>query len=201
MNWKKINNDDRVQREGKYPDWKQEIANDCYNQCVYCSIHEALWGGIDHFHIEHFRPQSKFEDLENTITNLYHACPICNRFKSDDWPSEPDLNKVSYPDPGDINYTDLFNLDSVSFTLVGKHVASNYLINKLYLNRPQLISERREQMLSLKQKTISADISSSIEKISDLEILKTLSILQTKIIEHLNVRKDVPPYRLDEIRR
>ena len=113
MNWKQIDRESRIQNEGVYSEWKQQISNDCYNQCVYCSIHEMPWGGIDHYHIDHFRPQSKFEDLVNIITNLYHCCPICNKFKSNDWKNEPnDLDRICYPDPSDYNYTDLFNLDT-----------------------------------------------------------------------------------------
>ena len=78
MNWKQIDNSKRIQHKGLYSNWKQQISEECYNQCVYCSIHENPWGGIDHYHIDHFRPQSKFKALKNTITNLYYACPICN---------------------------------------------------------------------------------------------------------------------------
>ena len=117
MQWKKIDKTLRVQKAGVYSDWKQQISDDCYNQCVYCSIHENPWGGIDHYHIEHFRPQSKFEDQTNIITNLYLACPVCNRFKSDDWPNEPtDLNILCYPDPSDYDYSELFQFDPQTHT-------------------------------------------------------------------------------------
>ena len=77
MNWNKIDNKIRKQpKTGEYSDWKQQIADDCFNKCVYCSIHESPWGGIDHFHIEHFRPKSKFDKLKNIIQNLFHCCPV-----------------------------------------------------------------------------------------------------------------------------
>jgi 5-methylcytosine-specific restriction endonuclease McrA len=102
MNWKLITKDAKNQPvSGVYSDWKELVAQECFYQCVYCAIHEAQFGGIDHYHIDHYRPKSiaEFKHLENNIGNLFYACPICNRFKSNDWPGEPDLNTPTYPDP------------------------------------------------------------------------------------------------------
>ena len=201
MNWKKINRNKRIQHNGKYPDWKQQISDDCFNQCVYCSIHENPWGGIDHFHIEHYRPKSKFKDLEDDIKNLYHSCPVCNRFKSDDWPNEPDLNIVSYPDPSDYDYTELFDLDKNNFNITGRYTSSIYLVNRLYLNRPQLIYERREQYLKIKAELLIEEIRKSIILIDDSKLKNKVINSIIDLMQHLNVRGNIPPYKLVEIRK
>lgn len=202
MNWKQIDRDKRIQHEGIYSDWKQQISNDCYNQCVYCSIHEMPWGGIDHYHIDHFRPQSKFEGLVNIITNLYHCCPICNKFKSNDWKNEPnDLNTICYPDPSDYNYTELFNLDTSSFTLEGKYLASSYLINRLYLNRPQLVYERREHFLNLRYKLIIKETEKLILKCEDNDLKNETIKTLISISQFMLSRAKVPPYKLEEIKK
>jgi len=202
MNWKKIDRDKRVQQQGKYPDWKQQISDDCYNQCVYCSIHENPWGGIDHFHIEHFRPKSKFKGLEHIITNLYHACPICNRFKLDDWPSQPDdLEKICYPDPSDHDYSDLFDLELNSYSISGKYIASVYLINRLYLNRPQLVYERREQILKIKAEELIEEARDLIVKSDEIKLVKKAFDLIATMTQHLHVRAEIIPYKLVEIRK
>ncbi|MBP6023291.1 HNH endonuclease [Ferruginibacter sp.] len=202
MNWKQIQKNTRVQNEGVYTDWKQQISDDCFNQCIYCSIHENPWGGIDHYHIEHFRPKSKFEELEHIITNLYHACPICNKFKSDDWPNEnDDLNKVCYPDPSDYNYTDLFEFDNKTHTLVGKYKSSTYLINRLYLNRPQLTYERREQFLKIKAEALINDAKELIDLIDDVGLIKDAFRTIANLSQHLHIRGNIPPYKLVEIRK
>jgi len=111
LRWKQVDNSARQQPvAGAYTDWKEEIAHDCGHQCVYCAIPEAAFGGIDNFHVEHYRPKSIFQDLRDTITNLYLACSICNRFKGNDWPAEPpDDHSIScYPDPADHDYNALF---------------------------------------------------------------------------------------------
>lgn len=202
MNWKQIDREKRIQNEGVYSEWKQQISNDCYNQCVYCSIHEMPWGGIDHYHIDHFRPQSKFEDLVNIITNLYHCCPICNKFKSNDWQNEPnDLNTICYPDPSDYNYTELFNLDTNNFTLEGKYLASSYLINRIYLNRPQLVYERREIFLNLRYKLLIKETEKLILECEDNELKNETIKTIIRISQFMLTRTNVPPYKLEEIKK
>lgn len=202
MNWKQIDSSKRVQNKGVYSEWKQQISNDCYNQCVYCSIHEMPWGGIDHFHIDHFRPQSKFKALKNTITNLYYACPVCNKFKSNDWQNEPiDLEVICYPDPSDYNYSDLFNVDTTNYLLEGKYVSSRYLINRMYLNRPQLVYERREYFLNLKANNVINESKRLIQLCDNNDLIKQASSLKDDLLQHLINRKNIIPYKLSEIKK
>lgn len=202
MNWKLIDRNKRVQNKGVYSEWKQQISDDCYNQCVYCSIHEMPWGGIDHYHIDHFRPQSEFRDLVNTISNLYHACPICNKFKSNDWKNEPDdLNRICYPDPSDHNYSDLFEINTSNYTLEGKYTASNYLINRLYLNRPQLVYERREYFLNLRYKSLIQETEKLILECGDNELKNETLKTIIRISQFMLTRSNVPAYKLVEIKK
>lgn len=148
LKWRRIQKENSEQpKSGKYSDWKELIAEECYHQCVYCAISEGRFGGIRNFHLDHFRPKSKneFKHLINDIKNLYLSCSICNTFKSDDWPAEPkdDFSNISYPDPSVFDYSDIFSRNNSDGKLVGLYVASKYLVEKLYLNRPQLILERR----------------------------------------------------------
>jgi hypothetical protein len=206
MNYIKINNDSRIQPSvGVYSDWKEQIASDCFFQCVYCAIPESRWGGIDNYHIDHFKPQSIFDELTHIIINLFYACPICNRFKSKDWPSNSgDINAICYPNPSDFDYNDLFEIDGSNFKLKGKYTASIYLINRLYLNRPQLIFERREAALTdeangLIRETMelltasNGDIGSSLT----LETVQAIGNLTL----HINKRNQIRPYKLLEIRK
>lgn len=202
MNWKLIDRTKRIQLDGVYTAWKQQIAEDCYNQCVYCSIHESPWGGIDHYQIDHFRPSSKFSNLQNTITNLYYSCPICNKFKSDDWQNEPDnLDVICYPDPSDHNYSDLFNLDLDNYNLQGKFVSSRYVINRLYLNRPQLVYERRESLLNLKFKSLLEETSALLSECEDHDLRNQYINLSLRLQKFMLSRANITPYKLSEIRK
>jgi 5-methylcytosine-specific restriction endonuclease McrA len=210
MMYQLISKDHKRQPLGVYTDngWKEQIAEECYHQCVYCAINEQHWGGIDHYHIDHFRPKSieKFKSLENDICNLFYACPVCNRFKSDSWPADPDLNVPSFPDPSVTDYSTIFETDSDAL-LISRYVAARYLIEKLYLNRPQLIYERRESLLRKTQSEISTAVHELLIKVLDMEnpankdlIKKTLSVMSS-IRNHLAVCEYIRPYKIGEIRK
>jgi HNH endonuclease len=130
---------------GRWHQWKEVIAEHCAGVCIYCAIPEGRFGGIRNFHVEHFRPKSKFSHLEDDITNLYLACAICNVLKSDDWPGEPtpDHSLPVYPDPGVTNYNSLFVVSPQSYEVSASTLAGKYLIERILLNRAQLILERR----------------------------------------------------------
>ncbi len=147
MKWIRVEKSRTAQpKTGNYRQWKPILANEGRHQCVYCAIPESRFGGTWNFHVEHYRPRARFLDLENTIGNLFYSCAICNTFKGDDWPNEPMLTHriASYPDASRHDYNNLFNIDIGSGMIIGRYTASRYMVEKLYLNRPQLILERRE---------------------------------------------------------
>jgi HNH endonuclease len=147
MRWKQARpKPERMQpKSGTYRSWKEQIATDCHGQCVYCAINDTLSGfEIRFFTIDHFRPKSLFPSLENDIANLYYCCAICNSYKSNDWPCEvQDLKSdCGYVDPSEYSYTDFLQVDGfgrVSCT----HSAGIYMIEKLHLNRAQLVGRRK----------------------------------------------------------
>ena len=162
MKWKLIDKTGTSRpTRGGYRDWKSTLAKEGGYQCVYCCIGENRFGGIRNFHVEHWKPQSKFEELTNDFDNLFYACGICNVLKSDDWPRDPtsDFNHAYYPAPSAIDYSSFLttvhetgHVDSA--TLTGK-----YIIERLHLNRPQLITARRthaivEELKKLKDQLV-----------------------------------------------
>lgn len=208
MNWKKIIKDKKNQpKSGTYSDWKEQIAEECFYQCIYCSINEAQFGGIDHYHIEHYKPKSidRFKSLENDIMNLFYACPICNRFKSKDWPNDAgDLDEVCYPDPSKHNYTELFELDTDSFKLTGKYVSTSYMTERLFFNRAQLIYERRESILRKREREIIEQLNSLRSKFGvriDMEFTNKYLDTIINLTGTLSKRNNIRPYKLAEIRK
>lgn len=191
MNWKRIPKEASIiPTKGVYSDWKPQISVEGFHQCVYCTISEASFGGIRNFHIEHYKPKGldKFKSLENDYSNLYYACAICNSFKSDDWPRDPDYNfNVScYPEPSKIDYSILFIVNEENGLIVGKHNTGVYLVNKLYLNRPQLLIDRKENYAEIKYQNVISNVNEQkdllftmIEKVNQgaLALLKELDIL------------------------
>lgn len=112
--WKRIPKEVAIQPlQGIYSDWKPALSVEGYHQCVYCFVSETYFGGIRNFHVEHYRPKTKFIPLTNVYSNLFYVCSICNSFKSDDWPNEPDTDytKPFYPDPSIVDYCELFDIE------------------------------------------------------------------------------------------
>ncbi|MER2511614.1 MAG: HNH endonuclease, partial [Nitrosomonas ureae] len=168
-------------RSGNYREWKEILAKEAKNQCVYCAIHEAAFGGTRNFHVEHYRPKSIFKKLTNNIKNLFYACAICNTFKGDDWPCEPHIafSVACYPDASKTDYNQLFELD-LTGEIKGKFVASKYMVEKLYLNRPQLLMERRTANARIRLDSVIERLTASTKAITgsaqvDQEGLKLLA--------------------------
>lgn len=209
MKWKKIAKDTKQPRKGKYPDWKPLIAKEGYYQCVYCAIHESSFGGFRNFHVEHYRPKSKFKKLLNDINNLYYACAICNTFKSDDWPAEPkkDLSNCSYPNPSMTDYNELFMHSGTGGALTANYVASKYILEKLYLNRPQLIMERRLYFISTRLQRLVTSIKQSIPNLADIETeearrhLAALAGALATIVGMEEKLRVLRPYDSDDIKK
>lgn len=206
MRWIRVDNSVRVQpKDGSYWDWKEEIGAACHGQCVYCAIGEARFGGIDNFHVEHFRPKSKFDDLIDTITNLYLACSICNRFKGDDWPNEPDpqLNTVSYADPSQHDYGSFLSIDMALHTVASDKTTGRYLVERLYLNRPQLLRERRLATVQQKVAHLAAVFKQANEALGP-KAPSALSTLAAELVEVQGLLLQTllaKPYHSKEVRR
>jgi uncharacterized protein (TIGR02646 family) len=193
----------------EYAKYRPEVRSEAKEKCVYCAIHENSLGGSDSFHIEHYRPKSKFHKLEKEFKNLFYACAICNRFKSNDWPKAPkkDHSIPSYPDPKLVDYNTLFEVDE-NGVIHGKYTASKYMVEKIVLNRPQLINERKEKKLrnrldnaitnlpELASKVLTID--RSIERDS---LLNEYISLTAEILSFQNNEMKVSKYRPSEIKR
>jgi uncharacterized protein (TIGR02646 family) len=137
---------DKFPTNGTYKDWKPLLRKEGKQQCVYCAIKEAIFGGYRNFHVEHFKPKSKFKDLENDYSNLFYVCSICNAFKGNDWPEGVDEQKhpdvYAYPSPAVHDYATFLAVDAHG-AVVSNQPAGSYLIERVYLNRPQLMRMRR----------------------------------------------------------
>jgi hypothetical protein len=212
MSWFKIIKSKKPRKGKYYWDWKEQLSVEGRHQCVYCTIGEGPFGGIRNFHIEHYRPKStpKFKKLEHDYNNLFFACSICNCFKGDDWPNEPNnaLNIKCYPNPTKVNYAYIFSLRN-DYSLNGRVFAARYIIEKLFLNRPQLKLERRHILLTseiektfmLLKKSVK-DLKKKSEYKSGVNKLVLQTLIRSIEINILqNKGRYVMPYKQEEIRR
>ena len=213
MRWFKIKKGPKPTKGSFYPDWKDDLAFEASNQCVYCTIHTNPFGGIRNFHVEHYRPKSRkeFEHLTNDYNNLFFSCSICNCFKGADWPNEPNdsLDIRCYPDPTVHDYSYLFGLNP-DFTLYGTKFASKYMVEKLFLNRPQLQLERRAFAIYEEFKTVFTNLKTQIIELkskrskstseAESALLDTL-IATIEVVIIQNEGRYVNPYTSDQIKK
>jgi hypothetical protein len=117
-------------------------------RCGYCGVTETESGG--QLEIEHFRPRAY--GGKDHLENLVYACPVCNRFKGDYWPTpeaSPDL-MLLHPRQDDLSVHIGLLSDG---RLIGLTKRGWFHIQRLRLNRMQLVELRlaRAEEQSLRQ--------------------------------------------------
>ena len=211
MNWGLIVKQSAPQLAGKkYNDIevKMHLRAEGGQRCVYCSINESIIGGYQFFWVEHHKPQSVDSSLVNDLNNLFYSCQICNRFKSNDWPNEPDATFAlcCYPNPTVVDYKTLFEV-KVDGQLEGVYTASKYLVERIYLNRPQLIMERRRAALqnyhtALNEdgRTLAERLAANCDEESNQLLLEMVKLGQDA--QALNTKLEtIPPYEVADVTR
>lgn len=144
MKWFQVDKSGTKQpEEGTYRNWKTLLSEEGRHQCVYCAIHERQFGGFRNFHVEHYQPRKTFPELTNSIYNLFYACGICNSFKGSSWPADPveDHSVATFPYPAFVDYSQIITIQE-DCSLRSSVPAGQFLIERLYLNRPQLLQLR-----------------------------------------------------------
>lgn len=134
-----------------YRRYKDSLVKDFKNRCGYTYCLDFWFGGKTNFQIDHFKPKSKFPELERNYKNLVYSCSYVNRAKSDDF--------GSYIDPVDEDYNLHFYRDELGNIYPKDNSASAkymYIKLKLYLKRNSIIwmLDQLEQKLFLLQNLI-----------------------------------------------
>lgn len=204
MKWRLVDKKSvKAPTTGVYGDWKPQLAQEAECQCVYCCIHEANFGGIRNFHVEHYKPQSKFPALKNTYNNLFYACGVCNVFKSNDWPNElanGDFSQIGYPDPSQVEYGQFLTVDPYSGVVNSESVTGKYIIERLHLNRPHLIGLRAWSELVRRLEQVNDDfrvlIDAGIPGQESEAVMRTLHAINSLMLQLTKVR----PYAPDQLK-
>lgn len=210
MQWCLIKKVPNSALEGDYknPAVRQHLREEAGECCVYCAIHENRVGGVQAFHVDHYRPKSRaeFQHLIHSLSNLFYSCPICNRFKGSKWKGEPaeDHSVVAIPDPSIIDYGTLFDVDFDTGIITGKYVDSRYVVHELFLDRPQLRLERRRAYLDSRLDTIRQDLVAAIPELKKRGAIDLIGRLAEALAKQLDIAKEeseIPYYELQDITR
>lgn len=135
-------------QQKRYQDYKPYLRRDFHTRCAYCLIHEAHYGGLRNYHVDHFRPKTRYPRLALTYSNLYYACGLCNIFKGETWPSPAQRRAgFRFGDPCQENiYEKHFQVDERDGSLRALTNAGRYMKEHLRLDRRQLKKYRQMQI-------------------------------------------------------
>lgn len=155
-----------------YGAYKPYLAEDFNHRCGYTDCPDFWFGGPRTFHIDHFKPFSKYPHLKTTYSNLVYCCSYVNIRKSDD--------DGDYLDPCEVDFNDHFER-TVDGSIIPKAHSpkAKYMYEKLqlYLQRYRLIW-KLEEMFSATTKLIEA-----INACVDMEIVDRLRIAHSELAE------------------
>ena len=131
----------------KYRPYVREDFEEC---CAYCLLHEVAASGTDSFELDHFRPKSHpiFSHLTTDFFNLYYACHVCNKYKSNRWPKKELLDLgYGFLDPCQQTFSEHFEETNDGVWLPQTQIGE-YTESKIRLNRSHLV-EIRSQLRQL----------------------------------------------------
>jgi hypothetical protein len=142
------------QRGGQgYLKYRPCLRLEFHHRCVYCRTAEVevkpvqRYGG---FEIDHFRPQVSFPRLVARYSNLYWACPECNRIKSQKWPTSAEVKRgYRFVDPCVDAPSE--HLEIRGDHLVAKTPAGAYTIDEIQLNSVVHVRRRADRQIMLKR--------------------------------------------------
>ncbi|WP_437371254.1 hypothetical protein [Maribacter litoralis] len=117
-----------------YRGYKKYLKSDFGGRCGYTNCNHLWFGGSSNFHIDHFKPKSKYPHLETEYNNLVYSCSYVNIAKSDD--------DFEYLDPCDDDYNEHFYRDakgSIHPIETSSKAVYMHTKLKLYLSRYSII--------------------------------------------------------------
>lgn len=166
-----------------YSKYKKFLRIDFEHCCAYCGVREAQDGGSKKFHVDHYKPKSKFPEESNNYSNLYYSCSDCNILKGNYWPSPVQwLMSHLIINPCDYDYEEHY--DTSQFAWSGKTRVASWNIDRLRLNSPKNVRFREDSKVYLE---LIQALNSELDK-SEFELQRTDLSRETKKAIELNIQ-------------
>jgi hypothetical protein len=167
-------------------DLREQVRQRALCACEFCGVHEDNAGAT--LTIDHFQPRSKggSDDLDN----LVYACPSCNQYKQDYWPTNAQSLPLWNPRNDDFaeHFTEAENGQLIALTPIG-----TFTLQHLRLNRSQLVAYRQNRCRQTEEQQLLVnyqEVIASLEQLNDqlAELVagqKNLLIQQQRLIRAL----------------
>lgn len=118
-------------------DMRQQVRQRAGYACEFCGVTED--NAASELTIDHYQPQAK--GGSDDFDNLIYSCPKCNSYKSDYWPLE---NQPVLWNPR-VDLLSLHFIEAEDGLLYPLTATGQFTIERLRLNRPPLVSNRRQR--------------------------------------------------------
>lgn len=184
-------------RFNDYTRYKPFLRIEFGRQCVYCRLPDGF-KGEDAFGVDHYRPVSRFPDLECEYGNLFYVCNTCNSRKGNFWPDLQDWAEARFIlNPCDHRMAEHLRFES---TLVEPQtVTGKFTVEKLLLNHLPDVEYREFVLRSinrcLKMKTnvelTLAALEARLPETGETERLALLEDCRTVRTDLENLREDL----------
>jgi hypothetical protein len=140
---------------------RQIIRKRANFRCEYCGVSETESGG--ELTLDHFQPISVNGD--SSEENLIYCCFRCNLYKGDYWTTEPSQTPIFNPKKD--KFDDHFWLAETG-KLFGLTETGEFAVKLLRLNRPSLITKRRQDFQNLEEQQILEQTNKALETLIQL---------------------------------
>jgi hypothetical protein len=129
-------------------------------RCAYCGVHEDAVGAT--LTVDHYRPRVHGGTDEED--NLVYCCARCNEHKGAYW-HEHDPPHVRLLHPGQDDLTQYLH-ESDDGRIIGLAPEGEFFVQRLRLNRPQLVAYRYTRQVETK---LTVELAVSRRRVEELE--------------------------------
>ena len=146
-------------------DPREELRRLYQLRCGYCGTSEVDVGAA--LTIDHFQPRS--HGGADVPTNWVYCCHACNEFKGDHWqPASP--HHILHPLHDDLS---AYIVEEADVRLRGLTETGIFHIQRLHLNRPQLIAHRLARQINMEVRralvTRQQEEATHLQRLAELE--------------------------------
>lgn len=144
-------------------DLRQQVRERAKGACEFCRVTEADCGG--ELTIDHYQPQS--QGGNDTLENLIYSCSRCNLYKADYWSTTPE--QLVLWNPRTETFATHF-IESEQGQLFPLTAVGSFSLQRLRLNRPQLIQSRQNKRQHAKESELLQRYSELVETLNQLNL-------------------------------
>ena len=143
--------------------------------CEFCGVTEVDTGG--ELTLDHYQPQAR--GGSDDADNLIYSCSRCNLYKADYWATASEQTPLWNPRNESASQHFIEAEDGLLYPLT---VVGAFTLQRLRLNRPQLVQKRYKTAESAKQRQLFQRYSELLEALNQLNIQMSSVVQEQQVL-------------------